>query len=72
MVFMGCGFISGGQRLGFVFRIAVCKIRASECYVASLPLVLKDKKGCFHKVKVCYKTASWRRKAQLAFDTPVV
>ena len=47
MVFMGCGFTSGGQELGSVFSAAVCKIQASKCYIKSLPLVLKDKRSCF-------------------------
>ena len=47
MVFMGCGFTSGGQELGSVFSTAVCKIQASKRYIESLPLVLKDKRRCF-------------------------
>ena len=41
MVFMGGGFTSGGQELGSY------KIQASKRYIESLPLVLKDEKGCF-------------------------
>ena len=33
--------------MGFVFSTAVGKIQASQCYVESLPLVLKDKRSCF-------------------------
>ena len=47
MVFMGCGFTSGGQDSGSVFSASVCKIQASKCYVESLPLVSKDKRSCF-------------------------
>ena len=47
MVFMGRGFTFGGQELGSVFSAAVCKIQASERYVESLPLVLKDRRSCF-------------------------
>ena len=42
MVFMGHGFSSGGQELEPVFSAAVGKIQASERYVDSLLLVLKD------------------------------
>ena len=34
-------------RVGSVFSTAVCKIQASNRYVESLPLVLKDKRRCF-------------------------
>ena len=44
---MGCGFTSGQQKLGSVFSAVVWKIQASERYIKSLPLVLKDKKSCF-------------------------
>ena len=47
MVFMGCGFTSGGQESWSVFSAAVCKIQASKRYIESLPLVLKDKISCF-------------------------
>ena len=47
MVFIGCGFTSGGQELGSVFSAAVCKIQAGKCYIKFLPLVLKDKRSCF-------------------------
>ena len=47
MVFMGHGFISGGQELGSVFSAAVCKIQASKRYIESLPLVPKGKRSCF-------------------------
>ena len=48
MVFMGRGFTSRGQESGDVFSPAVCKkMQASECYIESLPLVLKDKGSCF-------------------------
>ena len=40
IVFMGCGFTSGGQESGSVFSAAVCKVQASKCYVDSLALVL--------------------------------
>ena len=40
---MGRGFTSGGQELGSVFSVAVCKIWACK----SLLLVLKDKSSCF-------------------------
>ena len=40
--FMGCGFTSGGQKLGSVFSAAVCKIQASKRYIESLPLVLEE------------------------------
>ena len=42
MVFLGCGFISGGQKSGSRFCAAVCKIQASKCFIKFLPLVLKD------------------------------
>ena len=42
MVFMGRGFTSGGQESVSVFSTAVRKIQASERYVESLLLVLKD------------------------------
>ena len=41
MVFMGCGFTSGGQESGSVFSAAMCKIQASKRYIEPLPLVLK-------------------------------
>ena len=47
MVFMGRGFPSGVQELGSVLSAALYKIRTSECYVESLPLVVKDKRSCF-------------------------
>ena len=48
MVFMGCGFTSGGQESsGSVFSASMCIIHASKRYVESLPLVLKDKRSCF-------------------------
>ena len=47
MVFMGCGFTSGGQESGSVFSASMCIIQASKHYVESLPLVLKDKRSCF-------------------------
>ena len=47
MVFMGCGFTSGGQELGSVFGAVMCKIQASKRYIKSLPLVLKDERSCF-------------------------
>ena len=47
MVFVGCGFTSGGQKSVSVFSAAVCKIQASKRYIKSLPLVLKDKRSCF-------------------------
>ena len=47
MVFMGCGFTSGGQESGSVFSASMCIIQASKRYVESLPLVLKDKRSCF-------------------------
>ena len=45
MVFMRCGLTSRGQELGSVFSAAACKLQAStgNCYIQSLPLVLK---GC--------------------------
>ena len=49
--FMGRGFTSGGQEPWSVFSASVSKIRASKCYVESLPLVLKDKRSCFSQVK---------------------
>ena len=45
--FVGRGFTSGGQELGSVFSAAVCQIQSSKHYIESLPLVLKDKRGCF-------------------------
>ena len=52
MVFMGRGFISGGQESRSVFSAVMCKIQASKCYIESLPLVPKDKRSCFSlKVK---------------------
>ena len=39
MVFMGCGFTSGGKESGSVFSAAVCKIQASKRYVESLPRI---------------------------------
>ena len=50
MVFMGCGFTSGGQESGSVFSAAVCKIQASKRYIESLPLVPKEK-AVFLKLK---------------------
>ena len=47
MVFMGRGFISGGQESRSVFSAVMCKIQASKCYIKSLPLVPKDKRSCF-------------------------
>ena len=47
MVFMGRGFTSGGLELVSVFSAAVCKIQASERYIESLPLVLKDRRSYF-------------------------
>ena len=47
MVFMGRGFISGGQELGSVFSAAVCKIQASKRYIESLPFMPKDKRSRF-------------------------
>ena len=47
MVFMGHGFTSGGQELGFVLSASMCIIQASKRYVEFLPLVLKDKRSCF-------------------------
>ena len=47
MVFMGCGFTSGGQESESVFNAAVCKIQARKHYVEFLPSVLKDKRSCF-------------------------
>ena len=44
MVFMGRGFTSGGLESVSVFSAAV---RASERYVESLPLVLKDRRSYF-------------------------
>ena len=46
MVFMGRGFPSGVQDSGSVLSAALYKIQAGECYVESLPLVLKDKRSC--------------------------
>ena len=53
MIFMRCGFASGGQESGLCL-LQLCakyrllnKIQAIECYIESLPLVLKDKRGCF-------------------------
>ena len=40
-------FTSRGQESGSVFSAAACKIQASKHYIESLPLVLKDEKGCF-------------------------
>ena len=53
MVFMGCGFTSGGQESGSVFSAAVCKIQASKRYIEFLPLVLKDKISCFSQGERC-------------------
>ena len=60
MVFMGCGFTSGGQELGSVVSAAVCKLQAVKRYVESLPLVLKDKRSCFSQGE--------RSAVQLPFD----
>ena len=49
MVFMGCGFTSGGQESGSVLSTAMCKIQASKRYVESLQLMLKNKRSCFSK-----------------------
>ena len=49
--FMGCGFTSRGQESGSVFSAAVYKIQASERYIESLPLVLKDKRNCFSQAE---------------------
>ena len=49
MVFMGCGFTSGGQES--VFSAAVCKIQESKHYIESLPSVPKDKQASSLKVK---------------------
>ena len=51
MVFMGCGFTSGGQESGSVFGAAVCKILASKHYIESLPSVPEDERSCFSQVK---------------------
>ena len=48
---MGCGFTSRSQELGSVFSTVVCKIQASERYIESLLLVLKDKKAASLEVK---------------------
>ena len=47
MVFIGCGFTSGGEESGCVFFAVVCKIQARKHYIESLPPVPKDKRGCF-------------------------
>ena len=47
MVFMRCGFNSGGQESGSVFSAAVSKTQASKGYVESLPLVLNNRRSCF-------------------------
>ena len=36
LVFMGCGFTSGGQESGSVFSAAVSKIQASKRYIECL------------------------------------
>ena len=64
MVFMGCGFTSGGQESRSVFSTSVCIqelmnrfvalisiIQASKRCVESFPLVLKDKEAASLKVK---------------------
>ena len=48
---MGRGFTSRGQELGCMFGAAVCKIQARKHYIESLPLVMKDKRIAFLKVK---------------------
>ena len=63
MVFMGCGFTSGGQESGSMFSAAVYKIKAGECYIESLPLVLKDKRNCFSQAErkqliMCFPSGS--------------
>ena len=37
IVFMGYGFPSGGQELGSVFSVAVCRMQAWKRYIESLP-----------------------------------
>ena len=44
--FMGRGF-TFGEESGSGFNAALCKIQASERYIESLPLVLKDKRSWF-------------------------
>jgi len=47
MVFMGCGFTSGGQELGSMFGAAVCQIQAGKQCIESFLLVLKDRRSFF-------------------------
>ena len=47
LTYMWRVFTSGGQELGCVFGAAVCKLQVRKCYIESLPLVPKDKRGCF-------------------------
>ena len=58
MVFMGHGFTSGGQKSGSVFSAAVTKYRLIKCYIESLPLVTKDKRGCFSQGERVSRTAA--------------
>ena len=34
---------------GCVFGAVVCKIKASKCYIKTLPLVTKDKRSCISR-----------------------
>lgn len=43
--FMGCGLTSGGQELGSV--LIWCSCVQNTCYIKSLALVPKDKRGWF-------------------------
>ena len=53
------GFTAWEQELECVFNTAVCKIQASECYVESLPIVLKDERRCFPQGEIRCTAASW-------------